>query len=122
MEITIHRRKGFFDNSYARNVPLAIFFEGAVVGLLATGETLPLSLPDISGTLQMGLLDSRNSPYIGAKSHETISISRAFGISPSHAVQAFSVRTRRWVFFDVIGLAYLAPLSRWVFVLERDLA
>ena len=122
MEITIHRRKGFFYNSYGRNVPLAIFFEGAIVGILAAGETFPLSLPDVSGTLQMGLLDSRNSPYIGSKSHEVISISRAFGISPSHAVQAFSVRTRGWVFFDVIGLAYLAPFSRWVFVLDTDLA
>ncbi|WP_191486304.1 hypothetical protein [Pseudomonas sp. FEN] len=121
MEITIHRKKGLLDNSYGRCIPLEIFFDGAVVGRLATGETLALSLPDVSGTLQVGLLDPRNSPYIGNKSHEVLSTSNTLRISPRQAVQAFSVRTRGWVFFDVLDLVYLASLSRWVLALEIDL-
>ncbi|QVW25611.1 hypothetical protein KJF94_08670 [Pseudomonas hormoni] len=120
MEITIRRKSGFFDNSYGRCVPLLVLFDGAVVGRLATGEIMALTLPDVCGTLQVGLLDSRKSPYIGNMADDIVSTSRGLGISPNQAVQAFSVRTRRWVFFDVADLVYFGPLSRWVFAVEKE--
>jgi len=119
MDITIHRKKGFLNNAFGRSAPLAVFFESACIGQLATGETLSLSLPDVNGTLQVGLLDTRNSPYIGSAHQSLVSISNPLAISPSPAVQAFSVRTRVWVTFDVIELAYWGPLRRWIFALER---
>lgn len=121
MEITIYRKKGLFDNSFSSSSPLAIFFEGAVVGRLATGETLPLSLPDVSGSLHVGLLNAGNAPYIGRESQEVFLTSNALGIFPRQGVQAFSVRTRGWVLFDIFDLAYLPWLRRWVLALEKDL-
>ncbi|MBV6752757.1 hypothetical protein KV580_20750 [Pseudomonas chlororaphis] len=121
MDITVHRKKGLFDNCCGRWIPLAIFFDGALVGHLATGDTLPLSLPDVFGTLQVGMLDPRNSPYIGSKASEVTSTSNVLGIFPGQAVQAFSVRTRRWVFFDLLGLTFLRLLYRRELTLEADL-
>lgn len=120
MEITIHRKNGFFENAYGRSIPLAILFDGTVVGHLATGETLPLSLPDVCGTLQVGLLDSTYAPDTGRQSDAFLSISKALEVSPGEAVQAFSVRTRGWVFFDVVGLAYLPLFSRRVLALTPE--
>lgn len=120
MDITIERKKGLFDSAYGQAIPLAILFEGTVVGRLETGETLSLVLPDACGMLHVGMLDPGNSPYIGSLSGEVISTSNAQSVTPGQAVQAFSVRTRKWVFFDVMGLAGSAPFNRWVLVLERD--
>lgn len=120
MDITIQRKKGLFDSAYGQAIPLAILFDGTVVGRLETGETLSLGLPDTCGTLQVGLLDPRNSPYIGSTSGEVISTSNAQIVTPVPTVQAFSVRTRKWVFFDLLGLAGSAPFNRWALVLEID--
>jgi hypothetical protein len=120
MDIMIQRKKGLFDSAYGQAIPLAILFDGTVVGRLETGETLSLDLPDACGTLQVGMLDPGNSPYIGSTSGEVISTSNAQSVSPGQAVQVFSVRTRRWVFFDVLGLAGSAPFNRWALVLEID--
>ncbi len=120
MDITIQRKKGLFDSAYGSAIPLAILFGGTVVGRLETGETLSLDLPDTRGTLQVGLLDPRNSPYTGSTSGEVILTSNAQIVTPGPVVQAFSVRTRRWVFFDMLGLAGSAPFNRWALVLETD--
>lgn len=120
MDITIHRKKGLFDSAYGQAIALAILFDGKVVGRLETGETLSLVLPDTCGTLQVGLLDPANSPYVGSMSGALISISNAQSLTPGQAVQAFSVRTRKWVFFDVLGLAGIAPFKRWALALEID--
>ncbi|PTT24742.1 hypothetical protein [Pseudomonas sp. HMWF021] len=120
MDITIQRKKGLFDSAYGQAIPLAILFDGAVVGRLETGEKLSLALPDIYGTLQVGMLDPGNSPYIGSASGAVILTSNALSITPGQSVKAFSVRTRRWVFFDVLGLAVSAPFNRWVLALEID--
>jgi hypothetical protein len=120
MNITIQRKKGLFDSAYGQAIPLAILFDGAVVGRLETGEKLSLALPDIYGTLQVGMLDPGNSPYIGSTSGSVILTSNALSITPGQSVKAFSVRTRRWVFFDVLGLAVSAPFNRWVLALEID--
>ncbi|QJI13248.1 hypothetical protein HKK58_12160 [Pseudomonas sp. ADAK22] len=113
MDITIHRKKGLFDSAYGQAIALAILFDGKVVGRMETGETLFLVFPDTCGTLQVGLLDPANSPYMGRMSGALISISNAQSLTPGQAVQAFSVRTRKWVFFDVLGLAGIAPFKRW---------
>ncbi|WP_419793558.1 hypothetical protein MYA83_16800 [Pseudomonas palleroniana] len=120
MDITIQRKKGMFDSAYGQAIPLAILFDGAVVGRLETGETLSLDLPDTCGTLQVGMLDPRNSPYIGSTSGELISTSNVQRVIPGQAVQSFSVKTRKWVLFDVLGLAGSAPFNRWVLALETD--
>jgi hypothetical protein len=120
MDITIQRKKGMFDSAYGQAIPLAILFDGTFVGRLETGETLSLNLPDACGTLQVGMLDPRNSPYIGSASGEVISTSNAQRVTPGQAVQSFSVKTRKWVFFDVLGLAGSAPFNRWVLSLETD--
>jgi len=120
MDITIHRKDGFFANALGRNGLLAILADGVVVGRLATGETLNLSLPDVAGNLQVALLGDPRPPYTGNAPHELFSISKGFAIFPNQAVQAFTVRTRDWVVFDVLDLGYVPPLSRWVFVLEAQ--
>ncbi len=120
MEITIKRKKGLFDSAYGQAIPLAIFIDGVVVGRLEADETLSLDLPDACGMLQVGMLDPGNSPYIGSTSGEVISTSNAQSVTAGQTVQAFSVRTRRWVLFDVLGLAGSAPFNRWVLVLEID--
>ena len=120
MEIKIHRKKGLLDNCYGRWIPLAIFFDGVLMGHLATGETLPLSLPDISGILHTGLLNPANSPYIGSKAREITTTSNELSISPKPAVQSFSVRTPGWVLFDFIGFANLKSFSRGLLRLEED--
>jgi hypothetical protein len=51
MEITIQRKKGLFDSAYGQAIPLAILFDGTVVGRLETGETLSLDLADACGTI-----------------------------------------------------------------------
>lgn len=121
MEVTIHRKNGFFDNSYGTGLSLAILFDGTVVGQLETGKALRLELPDVAGALQVGLAGFGSTLHIGRRSDELISISNALDIAPSHTCLAFSVRTRGWVFFDFIGLAYLASLSRWVLALETKI-
>ena len=120
MDITIQRKKGLFDSAYGQAIPLTVLFDGTVVGRLETGATLSLDLPDTCGTLQVGMLDPGNSPYIGNTPGEVILTSNAQSVTPGHSVQAFSVKTRRWVFFDVLGLAGSAPFNRWVLVLEMD--
>lgn len=122
MDITIQRKKGLFDSAYGQAIPLAILFDGTVVGRLETGATLSLDLPGTCGALQVGMLDPGNSPYIGSTSGEVILTSNAQSVTPGQSVQAFSVRTRSWVFFDVLGLASSAPFNRWVLVLEIDQA
>ncbi|WP_421558040.1 hypothetical protein [Pseudomonas canadensis] len=58
--------------------------------------------------------------FFGSTSGEVISTSNAQSFTAGQTVQAFSVRTRRWVLFDVLGLAGSAPFNRWVLVLEID--
>ncbi|MHA3737232.1 hypothetical protein ACXR0M_16400 [Pseudomonas sp. Eth.TT006] len=120
MDITIQRKKGLFDSAYGQAIPLAILFDGMVVGRLETGETRSLTFPESRGVLQVGMLDPANSPYIGGTSGEVILTSNALSVSPGQTAQFFLVRTRKWVFFDVLGLAGSAPFNRWVLVLEID--
>ncbi|MBC3239527.1 hypothetical protein HU723_10075 [Pseudomonas lurida] len=120
MDITIQRKKGIFDSANGQAIPLAVLFDGAFVGRLETGETLSLNLPDDFGTLQVGMLDPRNSPYIGSASGEVISTRNAQRVTPGQAVQSFSVKTRKCVFFDMLVLAGSAPFNRWVLALETD--
>ena len=118
MEITIHRKKGLLDSAYGTRLSLIILFDSKIVGRLETRETLRLSIPDVAGALQVGLPDFVPLPYPGSRPDKLLTISNALDISPSSTAQAFSVRTRGWVFFDFLGLAYVAPLSRWVLALE----
>lgn len=119
MDITLHRKNGFFANAIGRSGLLGILVDGVVVGRLATGETLNLSLPDGAVNLQIALMCDPLPYYKGNEPYQLFSISKTFTILPSQAVQAFSVRTRGWVVFDVLNLGYVLPLSRWVFTLDR---
>ncbi len=121
MEITIHRKKGVLHSAYGTRLSLIILFDSKIVGRLETGDTLRLSIPDVAGALQVALPDYAPPNYPGNKADTLLSISNALDISPSSTAQAFSVRTRGWVFFDFWGLAYVAPLSRWVLALEAEI-
>ena len=118
MDISIYRMQGLLDNAYARAAPLAVFFNGKPVGRVETGETLLLSLADTAGTLQVFLLESGNVPYIGQYAYDNMTPSNSLEISPQHEVQAFSVRTRTWVFFDVLDLGFLKALNNRILLLE----
>lgn len=120
MDITICRKRGFFDSAHGRRVPLLVLFNGAVVGRVATGEVLALTLADVVGTLQVGLLDDRKPSRSGDVPEGVFSVSQGISISPSQQVQAFSVKTRSWVFFDVFDWVYFRPLGRWVFAVQKE--
>lgn len=120
MEISIHRKSGFFTNSRGRWVPLAILFNGSMVGRVSTGETTVLELPDAGGVLQVGFLDEALWPTgFRTRSDKVGTISRGSKIFPGGAAQTFSVSTRLWVLFDFFDLAPWSAPSRWVFAIER---
>ena len=89
MDITIQRKKGIFDSAYGQAIPLAVLFDGTFVGRLETGETLSLNLPDACGTLQVGMLDPRNSPYIGSASGEVYRPAMHRGLPPDKPFSHF---------------------------------
>lgn len=118
MEITVHRTKSFIDNSYGRRTPIAVFFNGKPVGHVATGETITLNLPDVCGTLQVCLLDSRNPLNIGRFPYDDMTPSNTLELSPDQIIKEFSVRTRVWVLFDFLDLVYFKVMRQKILVLE----